>query len=559
MGRIRRNSIAHSASSQFSVWKVGKYIRLSRDDGNNESESIVNQRKILDEKIPEFFEDDYEIIDEYIDDGRTGTSDDTRPNFLRLVEDVKIGRINCIITKNLSRAFRNSANQGKFLEEFIPLYHTRFISLYEPHIDTFLNPEIVHSLEVSITGFINEQYAYKTSIDVRRTFDTKRRKGEFIGSFAPYGYQKKLGDKNSLIIDEEAAEVVKDIYHWFVNEGMSKCGITRRLNELGIPNPSTYKRKKGFNYCNPRMYNSTGLWGVKTIREILLNEVYIGNMVQGRQKIISYKVHDRVATDEKDWYIVKNTHEPIIDIETFEKAQRLHEKDTRVPPGKRKVYLFSGFLRCADCNQSMTRHVSKNYAYYHCTTYTRKLKSVCTKHTVREDILEKAVLTAIQKQISLVDDLSKMIEEISNAPVLHAESNRINNLLCEKKKEIEKLSSITDTLYMDWKSGEISREEYRRIKEKYILQTEQLQAVIAKLEEEKETLANGIQTDETYFMTFLKHKNITRLERGILVELVDKIYVHEGGALTIVFRFADQHRRVLTYIENKQEYKPSAM
>lgn len=559
MGRRKRNSIVNSASSQFRVWKVGKYIRLSRDDGNNESESIVNQRKILDEKIPEYFEDDYEIIDEYIDDGRTGTSDDTRPAFLRLVEDVKHGRINCIVTKNLSRAFRNSANQGKFLEEFIPLYHTRFISLYEPHIDTFLNPEIVHSLEVSITGFINEQYAYKTSQDVRRTFDTKRKKGEFIGAFAPYGYQKKPDDKNSFMIDEEAAEVVRDIYHWFVNEGMSKMGITRRLNELGIPNPSTYKRKKGLHYENPRLHNSTGLWGVKTVREILLNEMYIGNMVQGRQKVVSYKVHNRIATGEEDWYIVRNTHEPIIDRETFEKAQRIHEKDTRISPGKRKLYLFSGFLRCADCNQSMTRHVSKGYAYYHCTTYTRKLKSLCSKHTIREDAVERAVLLAIQKQIALVDDLSTIIEEISNAPTRNTESKRIDHLLYMKQKELEKLSSITDTLYMDWRGGEISREEYKRMKEKYSVQIEQLQAVITKLEEEKETLTNGIQKDEPYFMTFLKHKNITHLERGILVELVDQIYVHEGGALTIVFRFADQHRRVLTYIENQQEYKSPAV
>lgn len=213
MARIRRNSVEKVVSSQPKVWKVGKYIRLSRDDGNSESESITNQRKILDEQIPGFFSDDYDIIDEYIDDGRTGTSDDTRPDFLRLVEDVKSGRINCIVTKNLSRAFRNSANQGKFLEEFIPLYNTRFISLYEPHIDTFLNPEVVHSLEVSITGFMNEQYAYKTSVDIRRTFDTKRKNGEFIGAFAPYGLMKKPDDKNSLMIDEEAAEVVRDIFH----------------------------------------------------------------------------------------------------------------------------------------------------------------------------------------------------------------------------------------------------------------------------------------------------------------------------------------------------------
>lgn len=557
MGRIRRKDLIHT--HRVGVWKIGKYIRLSRDDGNNESESIVNQRKILDEKIPEYFQDDYEVIDEYIDDGRTGTSDDTRPSFLRLVEDVKLGRINCIVTKNLSRAFRNSANQGRFLEEFIPLYHTRFISLYEPHIDTFLNPEIVHSLEVSITGFLNEQYAYKTSVDIRRTFDTKRKKGEFIGAFAPYGYQKKPEDRNSLMIDEEAAEVVRDIYYWFVNEGMSKCGIAKRLNELGIPNPSAYKRKKGMNYCNPKTYHSDGLWSVKTIREILLNEMYIGNMVQGKQKVISYKVHDRISTDEKEWYIVKNMHEPIIDADTFEKAQRLHERDTRVSPGKQKVYLFSGFLRCADCGKAMTRHVSKQYVYYHCTTYTRLLKSMCTKHTIREDVLEKAVLTAIQKQISLVGDLEKILEEIQNAPVRHTESERITFLLCAKKKELEKLSAIVDTVYMDWKNGEISKEQYRRIREKYQQQTEKLQEIIAKLEEEKKTLAEGIGTEEPYFMSFLKYKNIMHLERGILAELVDAIYIHEGGAITIVFRFADQHRKVLSYIENSRESSPSVV
>ena len=181
MARIRRNSIEKVSLVQSKIWKVGKYIRLSRDDGNSESESITNQRKILDEQISNYFDNDYDVIDEYIDDGRTGTSDDTRPEFIRLVQDVKNGRINCIVTKNLSRAFRNSANQGKFLEEFIPLYDTRFISLYEPRIDTFLNPEVVHSLEVSITGFMNEQYAYKTSMDIRRTFDTKRKRGEFFG------------------------------------------------------------------------------------------------------------------------------------------------------------------------------------------------------------------------------------------------------------------------------------------------------------------------------------------------------------------------------------------
>lgn len=553
MGRRRRNNTEQSNSSQFKAWKVGKYIRLSRDDGNSESESITNQRKILDEHISDFFEDDYDIIDEYIDDGRTGTSDDTRPDFLRLIEDVKRGKINCIITKNLSRAFRNSANQGKFLEEFIPLYNTRFISLYEPRIDTFLNPEIVHSLEVSITGFINEQYAYKTSMDIRRTFDMKRKKGEFIGAFAPYGYQKNPENKNALIIDEEAAVVVRDIFHWFVNEGMSKCGITKRLNEIGIPNPAMYKRKKGLNYTNPYKAVNDGLWNEKTVATILANEVYIGTMVQGRQKIVSYKVHRSVRVDEKDWYVVPNTHEGIVDEEIFKKAQSLHQRDTRTAPGKKTLYLFSGFLKCADCKKHMTRKSSKGYTYYSCSTYKKKSKEHCTKHVIREDVLEKAVLLTIQKQIDLVEDMNGLVEEIGSAPLVHTASKRIDGTLVAKKRDLQKLESISDTLYMDWRTGEITKDEYRRIKEKYKTQVEQLQTVITNLEEEKAVLEKGIKSNEPYFEMFIKYKNITHLERGLLVELVDTIYVHDNGSLTIVFRFADQYKKIMEYIESNRK------
>lgn len=552
MARIRKRSAANAPAAALRVWKVGKYIRLSRDDGNSESESVANQRKILDEQIPGYFRDDYDVVDEYIDDGRTGTSDDTRPDFLRLVEDVKRGRINCIITKNLSRAFRNSANQGKFLEEFIPLYNTRFISLYEPRIDTFLNPEVVHSLEVSITGFMNEQYAYKTSVDVRRTLDTKRKKGEFIGAFAPYGLKKRPDDKNSLMIDEEAAEVVRDIFHWFVDEGMAKSGIAKRLNELGIPNPSAYKRQKGLRFCHPQISKDDGLWNETTVRNILLNQMYIGNMVQGKQKVISYKVHDRVRTDEKDWYIVENTHEAIIDRATFDKAQSLHQRDTRVSPNQKTVYLFAGFVRCADCKKSMTRKRFKATTYYYCSTYARKSKTACTKHSTRQDVLEKTVLLAIQKQIALVGNLAEIIDEISTAPVIHTESNRIGQLLASKQKELEKMTVITDNLYMDWRTGEIDKTEYRRLKAKIEAQTTQLQQVIANLQKEKDILADGISSDEPYLTTFLKYKNIDHLERGLLVELVHAIYVHKDGEVTIEFTFADQHRRILEYIENNR-------
>lgn len=536
MARIRRGN-REKASIAPQIWRVGKYIRLSRDDGGSESESITNQRKILDEQIPSYFGSEDIIVDEYIDDGRTGTSDDTRPDFLRLVEDVKRGRINCIITKNLSRAFRNSANQGKFLEEFIPLYNTRFISLYEPHLDTFLNPEVVHSLEVSITGFLNEQYAYKTSVDVRRTFETKRKKGEFIGAFAPYGLMKKPENRNCLIIDEDAASVVRDIFCWYVEEGMSKAGIARRLNELGIPNPTAYKHQKGLRYCGPQTFRNDGLWSEKTIRDILLNEMYIGNMVQGKQKVISYKVHDRVRTDESDWVVVENTHDAIISKELFDKAQILSQRDTRAPSEQRFLHLFSGLLRCADCKKSMTRKTAKGIVYYVCSTYARKSKSACTQHTIREDLLEKVVLRTIQKQVSLIENLEEIIKEINQIPLTHTEEKRLSQRIHKKQQEEEKLVSIADALYWDWRTGEISETDYRRMKEKCEIQKKQLNQVLTRLLEEKNTLAEENPVDETF-----NFQNIDRLTRGVLVELIDRIEVCEGGGLIIYFNFADPYR-----------------
>lgn len=553
MARIRKSDKSRTVKTQI-VWKIGKYIRLSREDGNIVSESVVNQDQILNDEIPGFFEDGlYEVVDTYIDDGTSGTTDLERRDFQRMVQDMKCGRINCVIVKNLSRAFRNSANQGHFLEEFIPLYNTRFISLYQPRIDTFLDPEVVHSLEVSITGFMNEQYAYKTSADVRRTFRHKRENGEFIGAFAPYGYVKDPEDKNSLIIEEEAAQVVRDIFSWFITEGLSKNGIAKRLNEYGILNPAAYKRSKGFHYENPHCKYNDGMWSPSTVARILQNPLYIGVMRQGRQKVISYKVHKRTSVPEDEWYIVENAVPVIIDKEMFQAAQNLHKRDTRTAPGKREVYLFSGFIRCADCGKSMVRHTSRNLVYYQCRTYQDKSRDKCAKHSIRLDILEKAVLAAVQKQIELVDSLAEMIDEINRAPVVHTESLRLNALLEQRTRELEKVTKVLDDLYMDWKSGDITRDQYRRMRVRFEEQSQQLQETITHIQGECEILAQGIDTENPYLTAFLKHRNIDSLSRGLLVELVNAIYVHEDKSIEIEFNYADQYRHIAEYIENNQK------
>ena len=375
------------------LWRVGVYIRLSRDDGRQESLSVQNQRKILLDYLEQEFQGQWELAGIYVDDGLTGT-DDSRESFQRMIGDMKAGKVNCILCKTLSRAFRNYADQGYFLEEVFPRYRTRFIALGSPRVDSFLDPEAVQmGLEIPINGILNDRYAAKTSADVRRTLDMKRRRGEFIGSFAPYGYAKDPQDKNSLIPDPEAARGVGEIFQWYT-QGMGKGAIAGRLNQAGEPNPTAYKARQGSNYRRPGGA-SDGLWSAATVGRILQNPVYAGTLVQGRQRVVSYKVHQTVEVPREGWYVVEGTHPPIVPPALFRRAQDLARRDTRRAPGRGEVHLFAGLLRCADCGKAMSRKTARNLAYYTCSTYRRKSKTACTKHTIREDRLRAQVAQAL--------------------------------------------------------------------------------------------------------------------------------------------------------------------
>lgn len=571
MARIRKSQAGGNSTLKKIIWYIALYIRLSKDDGNDESLSVTNQKKILTEYVEKFFQGEYVIIDYYVDDGRTGTDYD-RPDFQRMIHDVESGKVNCVICKNLARAFRNYSDQGYFIESFFPLHGTRFITLGDPKVDTYLNPEAVSGMEVPINGLMNDRFAAQTSNSVRRTFDTKRRNGEFIGAFAPYGYEKHPSDKNALVIDEEAAQVIRDIFQWFVygdgstelvadengveqevlKGSMSKEGIARKLNELGVPNPTLYKVQRGYKYKNPHAKQNDGLWMGTSVSRILKNKVYIGTMVQGKQRVISYKVHDTISVPEEEWYQKDDTHEGIIPLELFEKAQELHAMDTRTAPGKRETYLFSGFLKCADCKKSMTRRASNGFVYYNCSTYKRKSKDKCTIHTMRLDVLEKTVLLVIQKHIELVESLEEVIDNINQAPVVQTKSTRLEHLLKLREQELEKTEDLISGLYMDWKGGDITREQYRKMKEKFEQQEEQLKEAIEHIQDEIGTMERGITSDDPYLQTFLKYKNVQELTQGMLVEMVDHILIHEGGQITVKLKSENQYKRILDFIENNK-------
>ena len=542
MARIRReDKTEYSRTEPF--WNVGLYIRLSREDENREeSESILNQEKILRDFAAGYFQPGtYAIADVFSDDGLTGTDTD-RPDFQRLTRCIIRGEVNCVIVKSLARGFRNLADQQKFLEEFMPLHNARFICTGTPFIDTYADPYSARGLEVPIRGMFNEQFAAATSEEIRKTFRMKRERGEFIGAFAVYGYRKDPEDKNRLLVDEEAAEVVKNIYRWFVNEGYSKAGIAKKLNQMGEPNPGAYKRQKGLKYSNPNSGKNDGLWSAGTIARILRNRTYTGAMVQGRSRVISYKVHKQRNVPEREWSVVPGTHEAIIDSETFEKAQMLHRRDTRAAPGRQQVYLLSGFVRCADCRKAMRRKTARNIAYYSCRSYTDK--KICSKHSIRQDRLENVILTVLQMLIALADPIDGEIGRISAVSAVSRETERLSSSLKEAERQQKKYLDFSDSLYFDWKNGEITREEYRRLKMKSREQIERMKTRISCLKDKIRKEKNGGKEEDPYLENFLKYGNIRSLNRGILTELIKEVRVHKGGEITIDLNFSDGFRRI---------------
>lgn len=548
-----RGTISASAPTSYNTmrWRLGKYIRLSKEDllrGRDESNSVINQRRLLEQyhqtHLDEFYDGTEQDV--YVDDGKTGTDTD-REDFQRLLADVYSGRINCVIVKDLSRLSRNYTDAGNLIENLFVRLNVRFISLAEG-VDSYRSPDSVSNIIVPITNVMNDQYCYQTSKKIRQVFDMKRRNGEFIGSYAPYGYVKDPNDKHALLVDPEAAEVVKSIFSMFLS-GMNKRGITLYLNDHGTLCPTAYKQQQGLKYNAPNAQGNP-MWSTITIDTILKNRVYVGDMVQGRQRVKSYKIHIQEKVPEEEWFIVENTHEAIIDRETFAKVQSLLKRDTRTAPKQKQLYLFSGFLKCADCGRAMSRIASKGiYVYYQCGTYKSLSKKACTMHSIKSDRLEAGVLFAIQQQVHLAITYSELVARINSAPLKKSKSKRLEDTIAAKEKELAKIMRYKQALYQDWKDGEITRNDYRHMSEDYEQQVESLSRIIQTLATEQEELENGVDAESPCFTAFLKYKNIDKLTREILGELIDHIKVYEGGNISVKFKYTDEFRRIAEYIE----------
>ena len=532
-------------------WKVALYIRLSKEDGDKgESYSVTSQREILMEYLKSHSE--FELYDTYVDDGWSGTSFD-RPDFKRMMDDVYEGKVNCVIVKDLSRFGRNYADAGNYIDNTFVRLKVRFIALNNG-VDSFSGNmnSATQCITIGVQNVINESVAATTSVNIRGTLNVSRKQGKFIGSFACYGYKKDPNDRHKLIIDEEAAETVRMIYRLFL-EGKGVLGIVKTLNALGIPNPAAYKKLQGLNYNHTSGNNNDGSWCDQTVRRILKNEMYIGNMVQGKNTTVSYKIKQCRPVPKSDWIIVEGTHEPIIDKDTFYKVQSLFGTDSFVRKSllTNEVELFTGLVKCADCNRAMSKKTNRfdygTYSYYRCVTNNKR--GGCFPHSVRIDKLEQAVLYTIKAMINTALELEAFLLEVEERSKNQHKITVVDRTIDRKIAEREKYKDMSLSLYPDWKSGVITQEEYTKLKEGITDKIKELDQTIEKLEKEGAKPSEKDMKDNEFLNHFLQYATIDKLTRPIVVELIESILVHGNGNITINFKFTDAYEEILEYID----------
>ena len=508
-----------------SSFKVGIYIRLSRDDGNLESDSIVSQRSLLRRYVKE---NNYNIAEEYIDDGFTGTNFD-RPAFKRMIKDIEIGKINMIITKDMSRLGRDYIGTGELIEKYFPNNNIRYIAINDG-IDTFIDN--TNNDIAPFKAIMNDMYAKDISKKIKTSLHSRMKDGLYVSGRCPFGYMKDPNNKNHLVINIEQASVVRLIFDLAL-KGNTYHYIAGELTKRKIRTPSSYYNYVWNTNC---LSQEQGVWVDTTIKAILTNQIYVGDTVQSKTRKINYKLKKTVKNDPNNYIVVKDTHEAIIDREIFNYVQGLLSKNIKRPE-KKKFYLLDGLLYCGNCKHRITiRYQKKTRRSYTICNYYRTYSKyhVCTTHTNNYEVLEKVILNNIKDICEKYLDKSKIKESINNIEF-------VNNTL-KIKKQIEnlkitnnKLTESLDKTYMDKLKGIIDTEQYIRVSENIKKEIDNNKINIENLKN-KEKSANKFTNKNVkkYINEFLSLDNPTR---ELIINLVEKIYIYQDKQIDIIFTF----------------------
>ncbi len=501
------------------------YCRLSQDDGSlGESGSIQTQKAILTQYCQEHH---MEIVDCYCDDGWSGTNFD-RPAFQRMIGDIEAGRVNTVIVKDLSRFGREYAQMGLYIEHYFEEKGVRFLSLAE-NIDS---SQGLNNLVLPFTNVINSLYARQASEKTKAAHRARAKNGMFLGSRAPYGYQKDPSDRHHLIVDPEAAEVVKEIFRMFA-DGIGYVRMTKILRERNILNPQAY-----FNQNNPDYYKHSDYWRkpfdwhATSVRAILNNPVYLGKLTFGKTKTKGFFDKRRVATEESDWIVVEHTHEPLVSQELWDTVHQMM-KARRRENGSGHVQPFAGLVKCAGCGSSLNASYDKKkgkYTGFSCWVYKNYGKQRCTSHAIGWQTLNRLVLEDIRCNAQVAKLAAARYVGVLLRAKLEKEKGetvRAERELKKAEKRIGELDKILAKLYEDQALGKISEARYQAMAPGYEAEQASLQEQVSRLREQLAHTQEVQDNVEQFVPLIQKYTDIQELTPHILNELIEKIVVHE--------------------------------
>ena len=504
------------------IYSVGLYIRLSREDDDKvlESESITNQKRLLLQYVKENYLTVYDI---YVDDGYSGTNFD-RPDFNRLLSDIELGKVNMVITKDMSRLGRDYIGTGNLIEKYFPEHNVRYIAVTD-NIDTFLDNS--NNDIAPFKAIMNDMYAKDISKKIKSSLRAKQKEGKWVSGRYPFGYMQDPSDKNHLVINEEQAFVVKRIYHMCL-DGLSCFKIAKQLTNEGVKTPAQY-----YNFEWKSHYNlNYGIWNSKTIRDILTNQMYIGNLVQNKRNKVNYKVKKIVTNNPENYIVVENTHEPIIDKKTFDAVQKMIITQSYNRNEKKHHFLLDGLLVCYECKHKIGVRTRKNGRLdMICNNYRRNSKlGLCTSHGFNYEQLEKIVLEYIKKLFIEID--SKKIElNIKN----NISKYDYGKMLQKLETEIELINDNIDKMYVDKLNGKVSEEMYERLFNKLKGNIKQKEEEYIGLKNEQENNSDDdIENIKKLVNDFLKLEKPTP---EVMKVLINRIEVHQDKQVDIIFNF----------------------
>ncbi len=505
--------------------KVGIYLRLSNEDKDkqnkdDDSESIKNQRNMLIDYIEKH--EEFVLFDEYCDKDLSGAGT-YRPEFERLITDCENKKIDVVLCKSQSRFSRDMEIIEKYINNKFKEWNIRFIGLSD-NADT---DNIGNKKSRQINGLVNEWYLEDVSNNIRSAFLSKMKQGEFISPFAVFGYKISEENNNKLVVDNVAAEIVKSIYNLYLT-GLGFTAIAKYLNSRNIPSPSFYKYQNGIKLnINSNRPREEIKWTTNAIKTILTNEIYLGHLIQGKRTTVSYKNHKIKKKDEKEWVKVKNTHEAIIDEETFNKVQKVMKERTKPIKITGLVHIFSGKVFCLECGHYMRKKNSNKYEYLVCSENRDGYDECVNKTSIRYDVLENIILEVINNKIQKFQDI-KELENLYLKSKKYSFSNQIISLKLQKnniEKQISSTKNYLKNVYEDKVNGIITLKQFKDLMEEYNKNEDSYNEQIRLINRKITHLKTNNESFKNVHKIFSKYQKFDKLNKIIIDEFIDKIYV----------------------------------